>query len=309
MTTAAQPGGEGAAAPVLGTPEHDAAMIALADSRMGEATPTVSPPSRPEGLPEKYTSVADLAKAYAELEKKLGAPKPPIVETKPSVADVAPVAKTVDEQKAFLTSKGVTAEDLAKLDEAGVKAKFDELSKPAVSAVVAAKPGNIDMAALNAEFAEKGDLSPETRAKLESDGYPKEIVDSFIAGQKAIAEKWDAKAFEFAGGKESFDKMAEWAKSNFTPADAAAYNEAVTSGDEAKLKLAVQGLKSSYEAAEGIKPTLLQSNLKGGDSAGFKSNAEMTAAMRDPRYKTDPAYRQSVEAKVHAMNTNVHVMN
>ena len=32
--------------------------------------------SKPEGLPEKFNSVEDLAKSYAELEKKLGEPKP-----------------------------------------------------------------------------------------------------------------------------------------------------------------------------------------------------------------------------------------
>ena len=32
--------------------------------------------SRPEWLPEKFKSAEDLAKAYSELEKKLGAPKP-----------------------------------------------------------------------------------------------------------------------------------------------------------------------------------------------------------------------------------------
>ena len=32
--------------------------------------------SKPEGLPEKFNSVEDLAKSYAELEKKLGDSKP-----------------------------------------------------------------------------------------------------------------------------------------------------------------------------------------------------------------------------------------
>lgn len=42
-------------------------------------------------------------------------------------AAAAPAAPTKDEQLAFLTTKGVKPEDAAKLDEAGIKAKFDEL--------------------------------------------------------------------------------------------------------------------------------------------------------------------------------------
>ena len=43
--------------------------------------------SKPEGLPEKFNSVEDLAKSYSELEKKLG-------EQTPKQEDVDPVAKT-----------------------------------------------------------------------------------------------------------------------------------------------------------------------------------------------------------------------
>ena len=45
--------------------------------------------SKPEGLPEKFNSVEDLAKSYAELEKKLGEPKPQdcLLYTSPSPRD------------------------------------------------------------------------------------------------------------------------------------------------------------------------------------------------------------------------------
>lgn len=62
-------------------------------------------------------------------EKPGAAAAPPssiVGDAKPAAA-AAPVEPTADEQKTFLTTKGVKAEDLAKLDPAGVKAKFDEL--------------------------------------------------------------------------------------------------------------------------------------------------------------------------------------
>jgi hypothetical protein len=54
-----------------------------------------------------------------------------------AAAAAAPV--TLDDAKAFLTAKGVKAEDLAKLDEAGIRAKHAELK-----AAEAKKPGAID---------------------------------------------------------------------------------------------------------------------------------------------------------------------
>lgn len=69
----------------LGQSEHDQAMIAAIDNQGAEASAESSideqaaqeaeEQARPEWLPEKFKSVEDLAKAYAELESKLGQPK------------------------------------------------------------------------------------------------------------------------------------------------------------------------------------------------------------------------------------------
>jgi hypothetical protein len=40
------------------------------------ATPPAADPNRPAYLPEKFKTAEDLAKAYVELEKKLGTPLP-----------------------------------------------------------------------------------------------------------------------------------------------------------------------------------------------------------------------------------------
>jgi hypothetical protein len=65
----------------------------------------------------------------------------------------------------------------------------------------------------------------------------------------------------------------------------------------AVAKLAVEGLKAKYEAANGVRPALVKGggNSVGGDA--FRSAAEQVAAMRDPRYGKDPAYTRDVEAK------------
>lgn len=291
MSTEVVKSGEAAPPPTPGTPEHDAAMAAKATERMGLEEPKpVAKAEKPAGVPDKFwdaekgaVRVDDLAKSYTELERaRSAAPVVKAIET--------PKEPTADEAKAFLTSKGVTAEDIAKLDEAGVKAKYAELNKAAPSA-------DVDMAAVNAEFAEKGELSAETRAKLDAK-HGKEIVDSYLAGQAALAEKYNGAAFTAAGSEATFKAMSEWAAQNFTPAEAKVYNDAVTSGDVSKMTLAVQGLKSRYESAEGSSPKLLNGENGASHEEGFKSRDEMVKAMRDPRYKKDPAYRKTVETRV-----------
>jgi hypothetical protein len=274
MTQAVTPqGGEVAKAPPPpqpGTPEHDAAMAALADKRMGGGEPAAdgaaaAKPVKPDHIPDKFwdaekgvVRVDDLAKSYTEAEKKLGAqpPKAPQVVTPPTVDDAA----------------------------------------------AAAQKAGLDMAALNAEFAEKGDLTPETRTKLETAGYPKEMVDSYIEGQKALASKYHAAAQEAAGSKENLDTMLDWASKHFTPKEAEVFNKATASGDVEQLKFAVSALKSRYSAAEGEKPQLLTGvNAESGTDV-FQSIRELSMAQRDKRYTTDPAYRRQIDAKAARSN-------
>jgi len=250
---------------VPGTPEYDAAMAA-------KGTPAVEPPApaRVEGLPEKFKTVADLAASYAELEKKLGTPKP----ADPKPADTTPA------------------------DPNAPKAPESKLAIPEQKAADdAVKAAGLDMAALSAEFAETGDLKPESYEKLEKSGIPKPMVEAYIAGQKALAAQYDATAHDAAGGAEQYTKMVDWAAKNLSTEQKVAFNAAVTSGDKGQLQLAVAGLRSQFEANFGKNPgDSLQGNTHvAGDV--YASMEEMKADMRDPRYKKDPAFNAKVVAK------------
>ena len=68
------------------------------------------------------------------------------------------------------------------------------------------------------------------------------------------------------------------------------------------VKLAVEGLRSKYQAAEGSDPALIAGQSAPSSGGNYSSWAEVTQAMRDPRYKSDPAYRQSVTSKLERSN-------
>lgn len=153
--------------------------------------------------------------------------------------------------------------------------------------------------AMSAEFATAGDLSPETRGKLEAAGFTKDVVDTYLAGIKATGETLVSAAYEGAGDKAGFEAMQAWAVANATDADLKAYNELVASPDPAKVKLAVQGLYAKYTQAEGT-PAQRRIEGDGGNDSGdvYESYAQVTADMKKPEYKKDPAFRAKVAEKL-----------
>jgi hypothetical protein len=64
------------------------------------------------------------------------------------------------------------------------------------------------------------------------------------------------------------------------------------------IKLAVAGLQAQYAEANGFEGTTLQGKPAKASGETFRSQAELVAAIGDPRYDTDPAYRSDVIAKL-----------
>lgn len=102
--------------------------------------PVAAAPAAPAAAPAAAAPAAPGAPAAAPAAGAAAAPAAPAGNL---VGDAggepaAPPPVSVDDAKAFLTAKGVNAEDLAKLDEAGVRAKYDELK------AAEGKPGAVD---------------------------------------------------------------------------------------------------------------------------------------------------------------------
>ena len=161
-------------------------------------------------------------------------------------------------------------------------------------------PANVDMAKLSEEFEANGKLSDATYDALKAKGFDKGVVSNYIAGQQARAEQIRTDVFKTVGGEDKYTEMVTWAKGALTPAEANAYDEAVNSGDMAKINLAVSGLFGKYTNANGREPSLVGGTRGASGPAPFESVAQLTAAMRDSRYAKDPAYRKEVENRLAA---------
>ncbi len=208
----------------------------------------------------KFTSQEELVKAYNALSTKLGS-KEPDPEPKPEV-------KPPEESDGFIK----------KVEDKG-----------------------IDFDALNTEFAESGELSADTMASLTKRGIPQEMVEAYIQGQEALVAGAVGALSEIAGSKDALALTLEWATENLSEAEIDTYNEAMKSGNVAMTTTLLRGIVAAYRADVGDDP----SNIKGpgGIPTGtspFKSNDEMNTAMADPRYRTDPTYRDGVVARISA---------
>jgi 23S rRNA pseudoU1915 N3-methylase RlmH len=167
-----------------------------------------------------------------------------------------------------------------------------------------AVPEDVEMSAeqfakYSKELSAGGKLSDESYAELAKQGIPKNIVDSYVQGQMALVQQAQQEVFTAVGGADSYKAMVDWAASNLSSDEVAAYNNAVESGNKSQIMFAVKGLQARFAAQS--EPRLLTGD--GGKVArGFRSSAEMIEAMKDPKYKSDPAYRADVERRMSVSN-------
>lgn len=215
---------------------------------------------RPSWLPEKFNSPEDLAKAYGELEKQFT-------------------------QKAQAQARPTT----------DVKASDTKTDSP-VNEIV--ENAGLNMADLTTEYEQSGQLSEDSYEKLSKAGISREYVDGYIRGQEALALQYQSEIFNLAGGQQGYSEMVQWAAKNLTPDEIRAFNTSVNGGNMEQAKLSVQGLLARFTASEGNEPRLVKGVASGDATSVFRSTAELVAAMKDPKYKNDPAYRQDVIEKL-----------
>lgn len=258
-----------------------------------------APAERPAWLPAEFKTVEDFAKSYQETRaaytrtaqelaeiKKAAAPKPE--------EQTDPPAEGAEEKPKTPEGKDLRIED-----------KVEPENKGPILTTEAFQP-------YHQEFIETGDVAPENRAKIAKEllapVFGEEValgmVNDYVEGQKLRRSSTQAEYEAAAGGKENLQSMLGWAAGNLSKEEKLAFNRAVDSGDFHAAKFAIEGLRAKYEKSAGRQPNLLEADASGSleDASAFKSVQEMTAAMRDPRYKTDPAYRAHVLERVKKSN-------
>jgi hypothetical protein len=148
------------------------------------------------------------------------------------------------------------------------------------------------------EFADAGTLSEKSYTDLEKMGLDKNLVDGYIAGQKAIAEAEVKQVQSIVGGEENYKQLLDWSTKNLNEAEATAFNELLDTGSIEQIKLAVSAIANRAGISGQEKPTMFEGDTTASTADAFESIAQVTQAMNDPRYDKDPAYRKQVEMKI-----------
>lgn len=153
--------------------------------------------------------------------------------------------------------------------------------------------------ALETEYTKDGKLSEATYTKLAEAGFPKTVVDAYIAGVEATASKFVNSVVGYAGGEKAFQQMTQFI-TGLGETEAKAFNSLIDNGNLAVIKTAIEGYKARMVAKFGTNnPTILGSEeVPNQVPQGYPSKGEMVKAMSDKRYGRDPAYTKEVEAKV-----------
>ena len=226
-------------------------------------------------LAGKYKNAQELEKAYIELEKKLGSD---------GQEKETPEAETETESEEVLQEES----------EEGSKEP-----SPAVALVTEAS---------NEYYANEGKLSEETIEKFSSMSS-KDLVNAYMDIVKNNPQDQTAPAVDIGdadinriknsvGGDQQYNNLVRWADSNLDAKAVEAFDNVVSSGNVQMIQLAVAGLKAQYDETNGYEGRMLTGKAARSSGDVFRSQPELVAAMSDPRYDTDPAYRQDIIEKL-----------
>ena len=159
-------------------------------------------------------------------------------------------------------------------------------------------------------YANEGQLSPDTIEQFK-EMSSNDLVNAYIAIQENNPNQGgysedltDAEmnsVYNSAGGEAEYNRLTEWAADNLPETKLDAFNNMIDQGNATAIQIAVSGLRSEYEAQEGYEGRMLTGKAARAVD-GFRSQAEVVRAMSDPRYDTDPAYRQDVYDKLERSN-------
>lgn len=220
-------------------------------------------------LAGKYKNAEELEQGYIELQKKLG---------------------TTDEEK-------------TESEEEVEKTTSEDDTEPEVSAEV------VLLNEANKEYWDNdGKLSEETIEKFSSMSS-KDLVNAYLEATKDnpppnqqqetdVAQQDINSIQNSVGGEKAYQDMIQWASNTLDEKAVSAFDDVVGSGNVQMIKLAVAGLKAQYDDNNGYEGRMLSGKASKTSGDVFRSQAEVVAAMGDPRYDRDPAYRNDIYEKL-----------
>ena len=133
--------------------------------------------------------------------------------------------------------------------------------------------------------------STEDESESTAPAEEEETSSDSEADVETLSEAQAQELMDMVGGDKAYKSMLDWAGDNFSKEEVEMYDGVMESGNPNAIFFAVQALQARYNDAVGSDGQLLTGRGAQNTDDSFKSQAELVAAMGDPRYDRDPAYR------------------
>jgi citrate synthase len=151
---------------------------------------------------------------------------------------------------------------------------------------------------LQSKLGQDQEESEEESEEVEEQEVEEEEVEESDEEEYEMTDE-DVEALQnVVGGSEQYDQIIDWAKDNLSEQEISMYDHVMESNDPIAMFFAIRALGNSYENAVGVDGELLTGTASSTPQDVFRSQAEVVQAMSDPRYDSDPAYRQDVYEKL-----------
>ena len=213
-------------------------------------------------LAGKYKNAEELEQGYIELQKKLGQQE-----------DTAEEAEDTAEE----TDSALDDDDVSILDELWeYESNNEEFHEEAIEELREMDP--LDIAKMHMEYRKQ--------------------VEEGEAGGRDFSEQDITELKGIVGGAENYTNMIEWAQGALNETEVNMFDAVMAKGDPIAAFFAVRALAYAYNDSIGYDGNMVQGKAPKQSNDQFRSQAEVVAAMGDPRYENDPAYRRDIMQKL-----------
>ena len=212
-------------------------------------------------LAGKYKNAEELEQGYIELQKKLGQQED--------------IAEEAEEETAEAESDEDVEINL--LDELWeYEANNEEFHEEALEELKGMDP--VELAKMHIEYRKQ--------------------VETGETGGRDFSEQDITELKGIVGGEENYTNMIQWAQGALNETEVNMFDAVMAKGDPLAAFFAVRALAYAYNDSVGYEGNMVQGKAPKQSNDQFRSQAEVVAAMGDPRYENDPAYRRDIMQKL-----------
>ena len=211
-------------------------------------------------LAGKYKNAEELEKGYLELQQKLN--------TKEESAQEEVQEEQEEQGEVEATILDQLWDEATSESGEFTKETLDELDKLSVQ----------DIAQMHLEYRNSAQNQPQ---------QSRDFSQADITELKGIV-----------GGEQNYANMIDWAQKSLNEQEVKMFDAVMERGDPLAAFFAVRSLAYAYNDAVGYDGNMVQGKAPRQSNDQFRSQAEVIAAMGDPRYENDPAYRRDIMEKL-----------